>query len=333
MVDSFAHELSDVFEPDFAIELVNLTKNYHSESKRTAEPALKSVSLKIPRGRIYGLLGPNGAGKSTLINILAGLTIKTSGQAFIWGFEVEKEARKARSAIGVVPQELNLDAFFTSRELLKQQAGFYGVPRKQQRTEELLEILDLKDVADASTSTLSGGMRRRLMMAKAMVHNPPVLILDEPTAGVDVELRHSLWAYVRKLSEAGATVLLTTHYLEEAEQLCDDIAILNQGELVANDSKANLLARLDSKQVTVTLSRDMVEMPASVLKQGWQYLAPNRLTLPYKPSETTIGQVLLNVQAHGYSITDLNMKEPDLESVFLQLTQENEKPVPVAVNA
>lgn len=232
-----------------------------------------------------------------------------------------------------MPQELNLDAFFTSRELLKQQAGFYGVPRKQQRTEELLEILDLKDVADASTSTLSGGMRRRLMMAKAMVHNPPVLILDEPTAGVDVELRHSLWAYVRKLSEAGATVLLTTHYLEEAEQLCDDIAILNQGELVANDSKANLLARLDSKQVTVTLSRDMVEMPASVLKQGWQYLAPNRLTLPYKPSETTIGQVLLNVQAHGYSITDLNMKEPDLESVFLQLTQENEKPVPVAVNA
>ena len=225
----------------------------------------------------------------------------------------------ARAAIGVVPQELNLDAFFTPRELLELQAGLYGVPKKERRTDELLAAVDLTDKADAYARTLSGGMRRRLMVAKAMVHNPPVLVLDEPTAGVDVELRRALWGYVRKLNKAGTTVLLTTHYLEEAEELCDRIAIINEGAIAANDTTPNLLRRIDNKRVTITIDRDLAALPGNMQAHGWELLAPRVLTLAYQPSKITIGQVLMTVQVNGFAIVDLTTEETDLEDIFLQL--------------
>jgi len=307
--------------PDLAIEVRGLTKTYRKSKHATAKDALKGIDLAIPRGSIYGLLGPNGAGKSTLINILAGLVIKSGGEARVWNHDVVQQPRQARSAIGVVPQELNLDAFFSARELLEQQAGLYGVPKKERITDKLLETVDLTDVADAHARTLSGGMRRRLMVAKAMVHSPPVLVLDEPTAGVDVELRHALWASVRMLNKAGTTILLTTHYLEEAEALCGHIAIINNGQLVANDSKKNLLRRVDNKQITVTIDKDLNELPANLKPQGWQLLGTRRLALSYKPSENTIGQMLLAIQVNKFTIVDLSTRDTDLEDIFLQLTQ------------
>lgn len=307
--------------PDYAVEISGLTKTYRGSKKMPPKEALRGIDLKIPRGSIFGLLGPNGAGKSTLINILAGLVIKTSGEAKIWGHEVDGSPRMARSAIGVVPQELNLDAFFTPRELLEVQAGLYGVPKKERCTDELLEAVDLTSKAHAYARTLSGGMRRRLMVAKAMVHNPPVLVLDEPTAGVDVELRRALWTYVRKLNDAGTTVLLTTHYLEEAEQLCDRIAIINHGQLVANDTTQNLLGRIDSKHVTITVDRDLIEVPVNMQPYGWQLQTPRTLSLVYQPSKASIGHLLMIVQVNGLSILDLSTQETDLEDIFLQLTQ------------
>ncbi len=306
--------------PEFAVEISGLTKTYPGFKHAPPKEALKDISLSIPRGCIFGLLGPNGAGKSTLINILAGLTIKTSGEARVWGYEVAEQPRMARSAIGVVPQELNLDAFFTPRDLLELQAGLYGVPKRERITDELLAAVDLTEQEGAYARTMSGGMRRRLMVAKAMVHNPPVLVLDEPTAGVDVELRRSLWAYVRRLNAAGTTILLTTHYLEEAEELCDQIAIINHGQLVALDRKDNLLRRLDNKQVTVTVANDLAEVPDNLKTQGWQLTAPRQLTLSYQPSLGSIGQLLLSVQVNGLGITDLTTRETALEDIFLQLT-------------
>ena len=226
----------------------------------------------------------------------------------------------AASAIGVVPQELNLDAFFTPRELLELQAGLYGVPKAERRTDELLAAVDLSDKANSYARTLSGGMRRRLMVAKAMVHNPPVLVLDEPTAGVDVQLRQALWSYVRKLNEAGTTVLLTTHYLEEAQELCDRIAIIDRGQLVANDTTANLLRGIDSKRLCVTVDRDVTELPANLQSGGWELAGPRELRLTYQPSKSTIGQMLMSIQVNGLQIVDLSTDETDLEDIFLQLT-------------
>ena len=307
--------------PAFAVEISNLTKTYRGTKNRPGKEALKGLSLQIPRGSIFGLLGPNGAGKSTLINILAGLVIKSSGMVKIWGYEVEQHSHMARSAIGVVPQELNLDAFFTPRELLDLQAGLYGVPKTERRTDELLRAVDLTDKANAYARTLSGGMRRRLMVAKAMVHTPPVLVLDEPTAGVDVELRQSLWEYVRKLNAAGTTVLLTTHYLEEAQELCDRIAIINQGELVVNDTTHNLLARIDNKKLIVTADSDINELPDNLRQQGWEKLDVRRLGVAYQPSKAAVGSLLQALQISGISITDLTTEETDLEDIFLQLTR------------
>jgi ABC-2 type transport system ATP-binding protein len=307
--------------PVHAVEVKGLTKTYRGRRGAALRQALKGVDLAIPRGSIFGLLGPNGAGKSTLINILAGLVIKSGGEARVWGHDVETDSRRTRSAIGVVPQELNLDAFFTPRELLELQAGLYGVPKKERRTAELLAAVELTDKADAYARTLSGGMRRRLMVAKAMVHNPPVLVLDEPTAGVDVELRRALWAYVRKLNAAGTTVLLTTHYLEEAQELCDRIAIIHEGALVANDTTKNLLARIDSKCVTITIDRDVAEVPAPMRANGWESIGPRRLKLVYQPSKGTIGQLLTAVTMNGFTITDLSTEETDLEDIFLQLVR------------
>jgi ABC-2 type transport system ATP-binding protein len=303
-----------------AIDIRDLRKIYRGSKRLPPKEALKGIDLTIPRGSIFGLLGPNGAGKSTLINILAGLVLKTSGEARICGYDVTSQQRMARSSIGVVPQELNLDAFFTPRELLELQAGLYGVPKAERRTDELLAAVDLTDKANAYARTLSGGMRRRLMVAKAMVHNPPVLVLDEPTAGVDVELRRALWNYVRGLNQAGTTVLLTTHYLEEAQELCDSIAIINHGQLVANDSKVNLLRRIDNKKVVVTVDRDITEVSNNLLNHGWEQAGPRQLALNYQPSKTAIGQLLMAVQVNGFAIVDLSTKETDLEDIFLQLT-------------
>ena len=307
--------------PAHAVEVAGLGKTYRGSKKSAPKEALKNIDLSIPRGSIFGLLGPNGAGKSTLINILAGLVRKTNGSAQVWGHDVTDDPRHARSAIGVVPQELNLDAFFTPRELLDVQAGLYGVPKNERRTSALLDAVDLTDKADSYARTLSGGMRRRLMVAKAMVHNPPVLVLDEPTAGVDVELRRALWDFVKRLNKAGTTVLLTTHYLEEAEQLCDRIAIIDHGVLVANDTKDNLLHRLDNKQITVIVDRDVTALPESLQTQGWQISGVRALTLNYKPSHLSVGSLLLAVQVSGFSILDLTTRETELEDIFLQLTR------------
>lgn len=303
---------------DDAITIEKLVKQYDGADVE----ALKGIDLRIPKGCIFGLLGPNGAGKSTLINILAGLTRKTAGFAAITGYDVDLSPRAAKMSIGVVPQELNLDSFFSARELLDFQAGLYNVPPSQRQTDHLLEVFDLKLQANASTRALSGGMRRRLMVAKAMVHRPSVLVLDEPTAGVDVELRRHLWHYVRKLNEAGTTILLTTHYLEEAEALCDQIAILDKGNVVACDTKDNLLRRLDRKQVSITVDRDLPEVPGNLKGMGWQQTGPRRLTLTYRPSQSTIGRILLAVQVNGLVITDLSTEESDLEDVFLLLTSQ-----------
>ncbi|MFZ4687420.1 MAG: ABC transporter ATP-binding protein, partial [Hyphomonadaceae bacterium] len=219
--------------PALAISARGLTKTYAASKKMPAKQALKGVDLAVPRGSVFGLLGPNGAGKSTFINILAGLVNKTSGAVSVWGIDADRNPREARAALGVVPQEINMDPFFTPRETLELMAGFYGVPPSERRTDEILDALGLGDKKHAYVRQLSGGMKRRLMVAKAMVHSPPILILDEPTAGVDVELRRSLWEYVRKLNAQGVTIVLTTHYLEEAQEMCDEIAIINHGQVIA----------------------------------------------------------------------------------------------------
>jgi len=238
--------------PVNAIEARGLVKTYPASKTMPAKPALKGVDLVVPRGSIFGLLGPNGAGKSTFINIVAGLVLKTAGTVKVWGMDIDHDSRAARAAVGVVPQEIAADIFFTPREALEVQAGLYGVPKGERLTDEILAALGLTDKAGAYVRALSGGMKRRLMVAKALVHRPPVLILDEPTAGVDVELRRQLWDYVQALNERGVTIVLTTHYLEEAEALCDTIAIINRGEVVACEPTSQLLRRLDTRAVVIT---------------------------------------------------------------------------------
>ncbi|MGY9020957.1 MAG: ABC transporter ATP-binding protein [Alphaproteobacteria bacterium] len=310
--------------PDLAVETENLTKIY-STSYGPAVRALDNVSLQVPRGSVFGLLGPNGAGKSTLINILAGLTIKTSGSARIWGFDTEKQFRRARSAIGVVPQEVNLDAFFCPREVLELQAGLYGVPKNERRTMEILEAVGLADKADAYARSLSGGMKRRLLIAKALVHTPPVVVLDEPTAGVDVELRRQLWAYMRVLNEAGTTILLTTHYLEEAEEMCDTIAIIDHGKLIACEPTPELVGRLDQRTLTITVASSLDAVPETLIPFSANLTAPNELTFCFSPSSMTVGEILSAIQSAGLTVADLATQEADLEDIFLRLTGVNEE--------
>jgi ABC-2 type transport system ATP-binding protein len=317
--------------PALAVEIKHLTKIYGGSGKRQHSPrkagvtALAGIDLDIPSGSIFGLLGPNGAGKSTLINILAGLVIKTAGSVRIWDIDLDAEPRQSRAAIGIVPQEIALDFFFTPRELLDMQAGFYGVPKAERRTDQILEAVALADKANVVARSLSGGMRRRLMVAKAMVHNPPVLVLDEPTAGVDVELRQHLWAMVRDLRARGTTILLTTHYLEEAEELCDRIAIINHGRLVACDTKAALLGRVDDKSLSITLSQPITVTPEPLAALGFSLLTPGKLTLRYAPSRTHLGDLLAAIVGQGLAITDISSQETDLEDIFLQLTRATEK--------
>lgn len=307
--------------PDYAIAVDGLVKTYRGQGKSAPKEALKGIDLRVEKGSMFALLGPNGAGKSTLINILAGLVNPTGGIAHVWGYDVRKQSRMARSAIGVVPQELNLDAFFTPRELLNLQAGMYGVPKSERKTDELLAAVGLSDKADSYARTLSGGMRRRLMVAKAMVHTPPVLILDEPTAGVDIALRQSLWAYVRDLNKRGTTVLLTTHYLEEAQELCDTVAIINHGKVVACQPKDELLRRFDRKTLIVTTDhRALSQIPTEICGYPVRQIEPDRLTIDYPPSKTDFSSLIDGLRAAHINIQDLSTIEPDLEDVFLEFT-------------
>ncbi len=314
--------------PENAVETISLCKTYGANGAQPPKQALKDVNLNIPRGSFFGLLGPNGAGKSTLINILAGLVIRTSGEARVWGFHIDRDMRAARRAIGVVPQELNIDPFFTPRELLDLQAGLYGVPKRERRTDEVLAAVGLTAQAEAYARTLSGGMRRRLLVAKAMVHAPLVLVLDEPTAGVDIDLRRQLWAYVRQLNARGTTVLLTTHYLEEAQALCDRIAIINHGRLIACDTTEALLRRLDAKEMAVTLSADIDAVPEELRPFNVELKHARQLVFHYPPSKTHSGEILAAVQRAGLTVTDLVTREAELKDIFLRLTSEPEEETP-----
>jgi ABC-2 type transport system ATP-binding protein len=299
-----------------AIRIDSLRKIYAG-----GKEALKGVTLDVPRGQILGLLGPNGAGKSTTINILAGLVTKTSGTASIWGFDVDEHPRNAKNSIGIVPQEIVFDPFFTPFETLELVAGLYGVRKQDRRSMELLKAVRLEDKANAYSRTLSGGMKRRLLVAKAMVHSPPILVLDEPTAGVDVELRQQLWAYVRELNAQGVTIVLTTHYLEEAEELCDRIAIINHGEVIANKPTRELVDMAQEKVVEVTVDRDVDVIPQSSLFQKIDLKGGRVLAITYNKSEANAGQVLAAVQGAGFGIADVSTREADLEAVFLNLTR------------
>jgi ABC-2 type transport system ATP-binding protein len=309
---------------DYAIEISGLRKIYKGQKGAPDKLALNNIDLAIPRGSMFGLLGPNGAGKSTTINILAGLVNKTAGSAKIWGFDTEKNPRNASANIGVVPQELMFDAFFTPREMLEVQAGMYGVPKNERKTDELLKAVHLYDKADAYSRTLSGGMKRRLLVAKAMVHTPPILILDEPTAGVDIELRQQLWEYVRKLHARGTTIVLTTHYLEEAEQLCDTIAIINHGEVVACEPTEQLLKRIDEKEILIDIAETLTNIPVGLQVFKSELKTPNQLAIQISQASANVAQVLAAVQAEKLTIKDISTNETDLEDIFLQLTSSNQ---------
>ncbi|MFN2472406.1 MAG: ABC transporter ATP-binding protein [Sphingomicrobium sp.] len=300
-----------------AIRIESLSKTY-AGGKR----ALDEVSFDVPRGQIFGLLGPNGAGKSTLINILAGLVVKTAGTATVWGFDIDRHPRNAKRSIGIVPQEILFDPFFTPSEALEIQAGMYGISKGERRTDALLAAMHLTDKANAYARTLSGGMKRRLLVAKAMVHSPPILVLDEPTAGVDIELRQQLWAYVKSLNEQGVTVVLTTHYLEEAEQLSDRIAIINHGKLIANEPTRALIAKAQDKAVVVTVDRDLVTAPAAPCFDKIEIQGERQLAITYRKDRVNAGEVLAALQAEGLGIVDVSTRDPDLEDVFLSLTRE-----------
>ena len=297
-----------------AIEVHNLTKKY----KGKAEPALNNISMNIPYGSIFGLLGPNGAGKSSFINILGGLTLKSEGEVSICGIDIDKDPKSARGAIGVVPQEINIDPFFSPIEVLDFQAGLYGVTQSQMNNLEILKKVNLDEKANAYSRSLSGGMKRRLMVAKAMVHNPPVLVLDEPTAGVDVELRKKLWLFIKTLNKKGVTIILTTHYLEEAQSLCDYIAIINNGKLIKCESKNTLMSMIDEKEINIKLSKNVKILPKTIKKYVKEHYN-NMVTLKYDRNKINTGELIQLILKSKINIEELSTKDPDLEEIFLEL--------------
>src|SRR3989344_2442097 len=283
--------------------------------------ALDNVSFDVPRGQIFGLLGPNGAGKSTLINILAGLVNTTAGAASIWGFDIDADPRNDKYSIGIVPQEIVFDPFFTPFETLENQAGLYGVPKAKRISDELLAAVHLSDRRGACAGRLSGGVKRLLLGAKPMVLSPPIIVLDEPTAGVDIELRQRLWSYVKSLNDRGVTVALTTHYLEEAEELCDRIAIINHGRLIANKPTRELVDMAREKIVVVTLDADVTALPSHPAFDKVERDGQRGLAIHYNKDRTNAGEVLAAVNAMGHGIVDVSTREADLEDVFLNLTR------------
>ena len=297
----------------------NLKKNYKKNSSQTVK-AIENLNLEVKQGEIFGLLGPNGAGKSTFINILAGTVLKTSGQINVWGFDIDKNPRQVRASIGIVPQEVNLDPFFSPRKLLELQAGMYGVKKKDRITDTILKIVSLDNQSNSYARGLSGGMKRRLMIAKALVHQPPIVILDEPTAGVDVELRQQLWENVKLLNKNGVTIILTTHYLNEAEEMCDRIGILNKGKLVALDSTQNLLNKINIKKVRFKLSNnnsfDRISLKSlSILKSD-----SNELVVSYDKNKLTMNEIIEFLTSKSINILDISTDDGDLEDVFISLT-------------
>ena len=311
----------EIPENKLALEITNLNKYYDEDNKNFA---LNNVSLNIPAGSIFGLLGPNGAGKSTLINIISGAVIKTSGKVIVWGYDIDKHRKQSKLAIGVVPQELNIDAFFTPQETLNLHSGMFNVPKNSWRTDELLELMDLSDKAKSYSRTLSGGMRRRLLVAKAMVHSPPIVILDEPTAGVDVELRQKLWKYFKKLNKQGVTIILTTHYLEEAENLCDHIAIVNKGKIIANETKKSLLTKSNKKIVNIKLSKnEFSEKDKNFLKNiGELIIYENQVEFHFNPNKVSTKKVIETLYNSDLDIIDFSTKDISLEDIFINMTNE-----------
>ena len=304
---------------EYAISARNLEKTYPGAKGTPAKHALKGVSLDVRQGSMFGLLGPNGAGKSTFINILAGLVRKTSGDVSVWGFDLDRNPRQVRAALGIVPQEIAMDVFFTPVESLEIQAGLYGVPKNERRSMEILAALGLSDKANAYVRALSGGMKRRLLIAKALVHSPPIIILDEPTAGVDIELRRQLWDYVRELHAEGVTVVLTTHYLEEAQELCEEIAIIHEGVLVAHEPTEKLIASLDKKLLLITPVQEVHETPA-LGDYSVELRDDGCIAIPYQPSKAQVSDILSRLTEAGITVKDLSTVDSDLEDVFLELT-------------
>ena len=280
--------------------------------------ALKDLNLEVKEGEILGLLGPNGAGKSTFINILAGVTDKTSGEVIVWGFDLDKNPRQVRVSLGIVPQEISVDPFFTPKKLLDLQAGLFGVKKKDRITDTVLDLVALKDKSDSYTRNLSGGMKRRLLIAKAMVHQPPILVLDEPTAGVDVELRKNLWGNIRELNKLGVTIILTTHNLSEAQQMCDRIGIINEGNLVALDSTQKLLERIDSKKIKFKV-KNMLEFDKIKLDGVKFSKFDSVITATYDKHKYKFDQIISAVKNNA-EILDISTDEGDLEDIFLQVT-------------
>ena len=304
-----------------ALSFKNLTKIYKPNNTNSIT-ALNNLNLDVNEGEIFGLIGPNGAGKTTFINILGGTVIKTSGEVNVWGFDLDKNPRQIRASVGIVPQEVNLDPFFSPRKLLELQAGMYGIKKKDRITDRVLKIVSLEKYANSYARSLSGGMKRRLLVAKALVHQPPIIILDEPTAGVDVELRKNLWENVKQLNKQGVTIILTTHYLKEAELMCDRIGVLNKGNLVALDSTQNLLNRIQMKKVTFKLN-NRIELDENMFKSlKIIYNKDNELSLSYDKNKIKIEEIIKFITSKNINIDDISTNDGDLEDVFLQLTND-----------
>ena len=305
-----------------ALSVENLSKVYLRDKKKDSNiNALNNITLEVKQGEIFGLLGPNGAGKTTFLSILAGTVIKTKGKVNVWGFDLDKNPRQVRASIGIVPQEVNLDAFFSPKKLLDLQAGLYGIKKNQKITETILKLVSLDKQADSYSRNLSGGMKRRLLIAKAMVHQPPILVLDEPTAGVDVELRKNLWENVKELNKIGVTIILTTHYLFEAQEMCDRIAIINKGNLVALDTTKRLLDRIKTKKITFKLKKFDSKLTLSLPNVKFLIESNNTISINYEKGLINFENLINYLKEKNLKILDISIDEGDLEDVFIQLTK------------
>ena len=303
-----------------ALKVEKLTKIYSKKSPNEIK-ALNNLNLEVKEGEIFGLLGPNGAGKTTFLNILAGVVIKNSGIVNVWGFDLDKDSRQVRASIGIVPQEVNLDAFFSPKNLLELQAGLYGIPKKERITDTILKLVSLEKQANAYARTLSGGMKRRLLIGKAMVHRPPILVLDEPTAGVDVQLRQNLWNNVKALNKQGVTIILTTHLMYEAEEMCDRIAIINKGNLIKLDTTNNLLDSIKTKKIIFKVKKTITISPNDLNGIKLYYKSQNEVVVSYERKKHKIDEIINKVKNTGMEIYDISTDEGNLENVFIDLTK------------
>jgi ABC-2 type transport system ATP-binding protein len=301
-----------------ALKIEKLTKIYSKNSKNEIK-ALNNLNLEVKEGEIFGLLGPNGAGKTTFLNILGGTVIKNSGKVNVWGYDVDKNPREVRASIGIVPQEVNLDAFFSPRKLLELQAGLYGIPKKDRITKTILKLVSLENHAEAYSRSLSGGMKRRLLIAKAMVHRPPILVLDEPTAGVDVQLRQNLWHNVKALNKEGVTIILTTHLMYEAEEMCNRIAIINKGNLIKLDTTENLLNSIKIKKIIFKVEKTKRINQEELNGIKISYISDNEITVSYERKKHKIDEIINKVKSSGMEINDISTDEGNLEDVFIDL--------------